>query len=95
MVGVGPAWVRSKQAGAVSNSVAIDAAVDFMFWPSERRRFGWFVEPVYEYNLAKGHERSVGISAGLLIAIPRGRGSGRLRVLREIGIRSPDLGVPP
>ena len=74
MVGVGPAWVRSKQEGAVSNSVAIDAAVDFMFWPSERRRFGWFVEPVYEYNLAKGHERSVGISEGLLIAIPRGRG---------------------
>ena|SRR5579864_2703063 len=84
MVGVGPAWVRSKENGAVANSVAIDAAVDLMFWPSERRRFGWFVEPVYEYNLARGHERSVGISAGLLIAIPRVHG---VRSTGQSGLR--------
>ena len=85
MVGVGPAWVRSKENGVVANSVSIEAAVDFMYWPSERRRFGWFVEPVFEYNLAKGHERSVGISAGLLIAIPKvrgGRGAGQSAMRR-------------
>ena len=74
MVGGGPAWVRSKEDGVVTNSVALEASIHFMYWPSERRRFGWFIEPGYEYNLAKGHERSLGISAGLLIAIPKLRG---------------------
>ncbi|HEV2689836.1 MAG TPA: hypothetical protein VGV35_14850 [Bryobacteraceae bacterium] len=71
MAGIGPAWVRTKENGVVRNTIAGDVALDFMYWPSARRRFGWFVEPVYEYNFARGHERSFGVSAGLLIAIPK------------------------
>ena len=53
------------------NSVAGEAVLDFMFWPSVKRRFGWYLEPGYEYNFGRGHEKSVGISLGLLIAIQR------------------------
>ena len=41
-----------------------------MFWPSRKHRFGWYLEPTYEYNFARGHEQSVGITGGLLISIP-------------------------
>jgi hypothetical protein len=70
MVGVGPEWVHTKQSGLTTNSVAGEGALDFMFWPSGKHRFGWYLEPVYEYNFGPGHEQSVGISGGLLIAIP-------------------------
>jgi hypothetical protein len=45
-----------------------------MFWPSSKHRFGWFLEPGFDYSFAHGHERSMGKSGGLLIAIPRRRG---------------------
>ncbi len=70
MAGIGPAWVHSRQSGTTTNSVAGEAALDFMFWPSRKRKFGWFIEPGYEYNFGRGHDRSVGVSFGLLIAIP-------------------------
>ena len=70
MAGIGPEWVHSRANGVVRNSVAGEFVLDFMFWPSAKRRFGWYLEPGYEYNFGRGHERSVGISAGLLIAIP-------------------------
>jgi len=70
MVGLGPEWVHTNGYGMRTNSVAGEAAVDFMFWPSLKHRFGWFVEPGYEYSFGRGHERSVGVSGGLLIAIP-------------------------
>lgn len=69
MAGVGPEWVHSRQSGVTANSIAGEAVLDFMFWPSRKRRFGWYLEPGYEYSFGRGHERSVGISAGLLIAI--------------------------
>ena len=70
MVGIGPEWVHTRQYGLTTNSVAGEAVLDFMFWPSGKHRFGWFLEPGYEYNFGRGHEQSVGISGGLLIAIP-------------------------
>ena len=70
MAGVGPEWVHSRSRGVVTNSVAGEAVLDFMFWPSPKRRFGWYLEPGYEYNFGRGQERSIGISVGLLIAIP-------------------------
>ena len=69
MFGVGPEWVHTKQNGIVSNSLAGEAVLDFMFWPSGKHKFGWYLEPGYEYSFARGHERSFGVSAGLLIAI--------------------------
>ncbi len=70
MIGVGPEWVHTKEPGARTNSLAGEAVVDFMFWPGAKHRFGWFLEPAYDYSFARGHERSFGISGGLLIAIP-------------------------
>jgi len=52
-----------------TNSVSVEVAPDFMFWPSAKRRFGWYIEPGYEYNFGRGREQSFGISGGLLIAI--------------------------
>jgi hypothetical protein len=70
MFGVGPEWVHTKQYGITANSIAGEAVLDFMFWPSRKRKFGWYLEPGYEYKFGRGHERSVGISGGLLIAFP-------------------------
>ncbi len=69
MLGVGPQWVHLRQNGRTTNSVAGEVAGDFMFWPAHRHRFGWFLEPAYDYSFARGHQQSTGISAGLLIAI--------------------------
>lgn len=71
MAGIGPEWIHAKEAGITTNSVAAEGVLDFMFWPSTKRRLGWFVEPGYEYSFGRGHERSVGVSAGLLIAVFR------------------------
>jgi hypothetical protein len=70
MLGVGPEWDHSNQFGLKTNSVSAEAVGDFMFWPSRKHRFGWYLEPTYEYNFARGHEQSVGITGGLLISIP-------------------------
>ena len=70
MFGVGPEWVHTRQYGVTTNSVAGEAVLDFMFWPSGKHRFGWYLEPGYDYNFARGHEQSLGITGGLLIAIP-------------------------
>ena len=69
MIGVGPQWVHTKKYGVTTNSVSAEAVLDFMFWPSAKHRFGWYVEPGYEYNFGRGHEQSLGVSGGLLIAI--------------------------
>jgi hypothetical protein len=70
MLGAGPEWVHSTKYGMTTNSVSAEAVADFMFWPSANHRFGWYLEPAYEYNFGRGREQSLGISGGLLIAIP-------------------------
>jgi hypothetical protein len=67
MIGVGPEWTYT--AGGAGR-IGGEAALDFMFWPRPERKFGWFVEPSYSYSFAGGHEQSLGVSVGLLIAIP-------------------------
>jgi len=69
MLGIGPQWVHLKQNGKVTNSIAGEVAGDFMFWPTGRHHFGWFLEPAYDYSFAGGHQQSIGMSAGLLIGI--------------------------
>jgi hypothetical protein len=69
MIGIGPQWVHATKYGVTTNSVSCEAVLDFMFWPSAKRRFGWYVEPGYEYNFGRGHEQSLGITGGLLIVI--------------------------
>jgi hypothetical protein len=70
MFGVGPEWIHTQESGVTTNSAGGEVALDFMFWPSKKHKLGWYLEPGYEYNFGRGHERSVGITAGLLIAIP-------------------------
>jgi hypothetical protein len=70
MFGVGPEWIHTRANGATTDSVGGEAVLDFMFWPSRKHRFGWYLEPGYEYDFGRGHEQSVGVSGGLLIAIP-------------------------
>jgi hypothetical protein len=65
MVGAGPSWTFSQE----GTKVAAEVATDFMFWPTPDRMFGWFVEPSYSYSLSAGHERSIGVTTGLLIPI--------------------------
>jgi hypothetical protein len=69
MFGVGPQWIHSRESGVTTNSIGGEVVLDFMFWPSRKHRFGWYLEPGYDYAFGRGHDRSVGLSAGLLIAI--------------------------
>ena len=74
MLGVGPVvWYIQGRMAVTTNSLGGEVALDFMFWPSSKHRLGWFIEPGYDYSFARGHEQSIGISGGLLIAIPRRR----------------------
>ena len=69
MAGIGPEWAHLRQNGKSSDSFAAELAGDFMFWPSGRHRFGWYLEPAYDNSFAGGHQQSIGMSAGLLIGI--------------------------
>jgi hypothetical protein len=71
MLGLGPQWVYFKQNGRSSNTLTGEVAGDFMFWPTGRHHFGWYLEPAYDYSLAAGHQKSIGMSAGLLIGLRR------------------------
>lgn len=71
MIGLGPEWIHTRSFGVSTNALGGEVALDFMFWPAARHHFGWFLEPGFDYSFARGHERSVGISGGLLIAIHR------------------------
>jgi hypothetical protein len=70
MAGIGPEWIYLRQNRKAANSIAGEVAGDFMFWPTGKHRFGWYLEPAYDYSFARGHPQSIGVSAGLLIGIP-------------------------
>ena len=60
MLGAGPEWVHTTKFGMTTNSVSGEVVLDFMFWPLAKHRFGWYLEPGYEYNFGRGHEQSLG-----------------------------------
>jgi hypothetical protein len=66
MVGAGPEWTYTING---SGKIGAEVALDFMFWPGPERKYGWFVEPSYSHSFSNGHEQSLGMSVGLLIAI--------------------------
>lgn len=70
MLGVGPEWIHTNAFGQKTNSAGAEAAADLMFWPARKHRFGWYLEPAYDYKFGPGHEHSIGVSGGLLITIP-------------------------
>jgi hypothetical protein len=71
MAGAGPTWTHTAENQVATNSVGCEVVLDFMFWPTVKRRFGWYFEPAYEYSFGKGREQSIGFSFGLLIAVRR------------------------
>jgi hypothetical protein len=73
MFGLGPEWIHTRAYGVTTNALGGELALDFMFWPSAKHRLGWYLEPSYDYSFGRGHERSIGITGGLLIAIPKVR----------------------
>jgi len=70
MVGLGPEWIHSSRYNVATNSVGGEVALDFMFWPKGKHKLGWYAEPAYDYDFGRGHDQSISISIGLLIAIP-------------------------
>ena len=68
MIGAGPQLSYATAGGGTK--IAGEIALEWMVWPSIDRRFGWFVEPTYSYSFSRGHEQSLGVTTGLLIAIP-------------------------
>jgi hypothetical protein len=69
MIGVGPEWIHTNAYGSKMNSVGAELAPDLMFWPFARHRFGWYLEPSYDYKFGPGHEQSISMTGGLLIGI--------------------------
>ena len=69
MIGAGPQLSYATSGGGTK--IASEIAIEWMIWPSADRKFGWFVEPTYSYSFSRGHEQSIGIATGLIIAIPR------------------------
>jgi len=69
MFGVGPEWIYVRENGITTDSVAGEIALDFMFWPSPKRRFGWYLEPAYDYTFGCSHDQAIGVSIGLLISV--------------------------
>ena len=70
MLGVGPQWAHANQYGITANSWSGQMALDFMYWPFSKHKFGFYAEPAYVYGFNAAHEQSVEMSAGLLINIP-------------------------
>jgi len=61
--------LKQSGTGRWTNTLAGEVAGDFMFWPTGKHRFGWYLEPAFDYSFARGHEKSIGISFGLLIGL--------------------------
>jgi hypothetical protein len=68
MIEAGPQLSYATSGG--TTQIASEVTLEWMIWPSAERKFGWFVEPTYSYSFSRGHEQSIGIATGLMIAIP-------------------------
>ena len=69
MPGLGPVWLYKTGHGETGSSMGAVALVDFQIWPSAERKFSWFVEPSYSFDFGREHERSLGVTVGVLIPI--------------------------
>jgi hypothetical protein len=67
MAGLGPTWTHSSQPNGPTSTVGAEFALDVMFWPT--KKWGWFLEPDYGVDFARGHPKSVGLSFGILLGI--------------------------
>ena len=65
MVGLGPEMVYVSNPTTKATFFGGQAALDFMFWPTQR--FGIWVEPSYDLIARDGPSHGVGSTGGLLI----------------------------
>ena len=70
MAGAGPSWSHGIRGDETGDNFGIEAAGDFMIWPWEGRKIGWYVEPSYGYSFARNHEQTFSLGAGLIIPLP-------------------------
>jgi hypothetical protein len=58
--GIGPSWTSSGQVGA-------SVSLEFMIWPWQERKFGWFIDPSYSVTAGHGQtQQTLGVAVGLL-----------------------------
>jgi hypothetical protein len=43
MFGIGPQWDHLRQSGKKTDTFSAELAGDFMFWPTGKHRFGWYL----------------------------------------------------
>ena len=54
----------------MTNSISGEMAGDFMFWPTGKHRFGWFLEPAYDYSFAGGGMETCALSPAISRDVP-------------------------
>lgn len=69
MAGIGPEFSFMKSNGRTSNVWGGEFALDFMYWPFNKRNLGFYAEPAYDNSFSAGKEQSIGFSGGLLVSI--------------------------
>jgi hypothetical protein len=68
LIGGGPEWVH-KTSESPKDSLAAEAALEFVYAPFDNENIRVYAEPTYSYDFGKGHEQSLGFTAGLLIKL--------------------------
>jgi hypothetical protein len=68
LAGAGPEWVH-RTSDKPADSLIGEVVIEFVYSPWSERNVGFFVEPSYGYDFGKGHEQSLGVSAGLHIPL--------------------------
>jgi hypothetical protein len=68
LAGAGPEWVHGTPSKPADSLVG-EVVIEFVYSPWSERNVGFFVEPGYSFDFGKGHEQSLGVSAGLHIPL--------------------------
>lgn len=65
-VGLGPTWTRTTGTAEHSDSIGAEFSLDFQFLVG--KRWGWYIEPAYEFVPGSTRDQSVNLAVGILIA---------------------------
>lgn len=65
-VGLGPTWTRTTGTAERSDSIGAEFSLDFQFLVA--KRWGWYIEPAYEFVPGGAQDRSFNLAVGILIA---------------------------
>jgi hypothetical protein len=56
--------------GPARSSYSITTNQAPLSFGSKPLQYGWFVEPGYRYAFSRGHDQSLAVNIGLLVALP-------------------------